>query len=35
MLVSFNFLTQVPIDEFIVQENSKASKLSARLKQTA
>lgn len=35
MLVSFNFLTQVPIDEFILQENSKASKMSARLRNTA
>ena len=34
-LVSFNFLTQVPIDEFIHQENSKASKMSARLRNTA
>lgn len=35
VLVSFNFLTQVPIDEFIHQENSKASKMSARLRNTA
>lgn len=35
MLVSFNFLTQVPIDEFVIQEHSKASKLSARLQQNA
>ena len=35
MLVSFNFLTQVPIEEFVVQEHSKASKLSARLKSNA
>ena len=35
MLVSFNFLTQVPIEEFVIQEHSKASKLSARLKTNA
>ena len=35
MLVSFNFLTQVPIEEFVIQEHSKASKLSARLKSNA
>ena len=35
MLVSFNFLAQQPIDEFIMQENSKASKMSARLRNTA
>lgn len=35
MLVSFNFLTQVPIEEFVMQEHSKASKLSARLKSNA
>ncbi len=35
MLVSFNFLTQVPIEEFVHQEHSKASKLSARLKTNA
>lgn len=35
MLVSFNFLTQVPIEEFVHQEHSKASKLSARLKSNA
>lgn len=35
MLVSFNFLTQVPIEEFVIQEHSKASKLSARLKDNA
>lgn len=31
-LVSFNFLTQVPIEEFVIQEQSKASKMSARMK---
>ena len=35
MLVSFNFLTQVPIEDFVTQEHSKASKLSARLKSNA
>ena len=35
MMVSFNFLTQVPIEEFVHQEHSKASKLSARLKSNA
>jgi len=35
MLVSFNFLTQVPIEEFVIQEHSKASKLSARIKTNA
>ena len=34
-MVSFNFLAQQPIDEFILQENSKASKMSARLRNTA
>ena len=34
-LVSFNFLTQVPIDDFVIQEHSKASKMSARLKSNA
>ena len=35
VLVSFNFLTQVPIDDFIHQENQKASMMSARLRNTA
>lgn len=35
MLVSFNFLTQVPIDEFILQENSKASKMQQQMRNTA
>lgn len=35
MMVSFNFLTQVPIEEFVIQEHSKASKLSARFRSTA
>lgn len=35
MLVSFNFLTQVPIEDFVIQEHSKASKLLARLKTNA
>lgn len=34
-LVSFNFLTQVPIEEFVIQEHQKASKMSARLKSNA
>lgn len=34
-LVSFNFLTQVPIEEFVINENAKASKLSARMKSNA
>ena len=34
-LVSFNFLTQVPIEDFVLQEHNKASKMSARLKQNA
>ena len=35
MLVSFKFLTQVPIEEFVVQEHSKANKTSARLRSNA
>ena len=35
MLVSFNFLTQVPIDEFIMQEHSKANTMSSRMRNTA
>ena len=34
-LVSFNFLTQVPIEDFVMQEHQKASKMSARLKSNA
>ena len=32
MLVSFKFLTQVPIEEFVVQEHSRANRTSARLR---
>ena len=35
MLVSFKFLTQVPIEEFVVQEHSRANKTSARLRSNA
>lgn len=34
-MVSFNFLTQVPIEDFVIQEHQKASKMSARLKSNA
>ena len=34
-LVSFGFLKDVPIEEFVVQENSRANKLSSRLKSNA
>lgn len=35
MLISFNFLTQVPIEEFVMKEHENASKLSARLRSNA
>ena len=35
MMMSFNFITSVPIDEFVQQENYKASKVSARLRSRA
>jgi len=35
MMLSFNFLTQVPIEEFLSQEQHKASRLTARIKSRA
>ena len=35
MMMSFNFITSVPIDEFVQVENSKASKAQDRLRSRA